>query len=83
MSGNLGRDTKNVTIQGFAPSRVQTVTTATWTPGANDRAFCVSADTDYQVDGAGAAASILAGAIRVIPKGQTYKFTVGQNIEVQ
>ncbi len=82
MGGFLVRDVKTVPMQGFAPSRIVAVTTATWTPEDDDRVFCVAADTDYQIDGAGEAGSILAGGIRVIVPGQTYKFTVGQNIEV-
>jgi len=82
MSGNMIRDTKTVPIPGFAPSRIVAVTTSTWTPEADDRAFCVASDTNYQIDGTGTAASIKAGAVRVIVPGQTFKFTVGQNIEV-
>ena len=81
MSGKLRRDA-NGFVQGFAPTRIVAVTTATWTPGPNDVAFCPASDTNYQIDGAGQAASIKAGAVRVIVAGQTYKFTVAQNLEV-
>lgn len=82
MPGKLGSDTSGNTIQGFAPTRIQTVTTSEWTPGANDSAFCVAADCTYQINAAGGAGSLRAGDIRVIVQNQTYKFSVGQNLEV-
>ena len=83
MSGNLVRDTKTQPIQGFAPTRIVAVSSGVeWKPGVDDRAFCVSADTDYQINATGTAGTLKAGAVRVIGDGQTYEFTVSQNIEV-
>jgi len=83
MSGKLGRDVVNNPIQGFAPSRIQAVVATTeWTPGADDRAFCVAADCTYTINGAGSSGSLLAGAIRVIVDSQTYTFDTSQNLEV-
>lgn len=82
MSGKLTTDARNTPIQGFAPTRIQAVTTETWTPGSDDRAFRVAADCTYQINGAGQAGTLKAGMVVVIVPGQTYTFDTGQNIEV-
>ena len=78
----LGRDAANIPIQGFAPTRIVTVTTAEWTPNKDDRAFRVNTETDYQINATGTSGTLLAGIATVIVKNQTYKFATGQNIEV-
>jgi Xaa-Pro aminopeptidase len=82
MSGKLATDARNIPIQGFAPTRIQTVTTEEWEPGLDDRAFRVAADCTYQINDAGAEGTLKAGMVVVIVPGQTYTFSVGQNIEV-
>ncbi len=79
----LVKDNNTSGIQGFAPTRIQAVTgSAEWTPSATDLAFCVPADCTYTINNTGSSGTLKAGAIRVIPIGQTYTFSATFNIEV-
>ena len=83
MSGDLIRDTKNIPMPGFAPTRIVTVANGgTFTPGVDDRAFRVPSDTTYQINAAGVLGQLRAGMTTVIVPGQTYLLTTGMNIEV-
>lgn len=67
MSGRMRRDVSGRDLQGFAPSRFQSVTADTaWTPGGDDRAFSVSSAIGYKINSESTYVTLQAGAVRVI-----------------
>jgi hypothetical protein len=85
MSNGLREDLNGGRIQGFAPSRIITITaTSAWTPGDTDRAFRVGVAGNYFMNADSShEATLVAGSITVLfNRGQTFTFDTTQEIEV-
>jgi len=86
MAAGLREDLNGGKIQGFAPTRIITITaTSAWTPNVDDRAFRVGVSSNYYFDAdSGHEATLVAGSITVITKSisTTYTFDTTQEIEV-
>jgi hypothetical protein len=85
MGKGLREDLNGAEIQGFAPSRIITITAAgAWTPGDTDRAFRVGVAGNYFINSdSGHEATLVAGSITVLfNRGQTFTFDTTQEIEV-
>jgi hypothetical protein len=85
MAKGLREDINGGKIQGFAPTRVITITATTaWTPNADDRAFRVGVSSNYYLDALSThEATLVAGSITVLGnRVSTFTFDTTQEIEV-
>lgn len=82
MAGLTTERNSSRVMQAFAPFKIVTATTldvATHVVSA----YCVSADTTYQINGSGPSMPIQAGAVRAVPPSVTsIVFATEVNIEV-